>query len=539
MFDFSFRHRRLRFMALVLPGVLMLSVWGADAPTPATALPLDSSGVLQLPAALRLLLERSFALQVREIDVLMSHDDVTRVRGAFDPKFFASTTLEDNKRKLNAINFSSYGLDAADPQTALYNEKNLRAATGISGKTPFTGTQYELSATLDRLENDVNRAGRYYFPEYETFAGLTLTQPLLKGLLYGGPNAEVNSAKFAVRIADRTREIEVVNKMVELLNAYYDMVFGLENARVKSDAVAIALKLRDENEKRRSVGKMTSLDVTQAEVKVSEAREEVVLAEDFLRERRVRLLKLLLRSFEAGPIPAFTAAADLSVVRPTAEAGALTAAALEQRPDYLLSRDQIKRDALTARASLGDRLPQLDVRFSYGRGGLESEASRSFRQVYDDNHRRVSGGVVLQMPIGNRTAAATARNSKRRQQQAELRSEELRTTIAIEVSNALGRLEALQRRLENATQSRTLAAAGLEVEMNRLDAGKTTSFNVLDLQQKTSEARTREVAARVDLKKAEAELWAATGELPARLGLAINPVVAAAKSGSVRSAGVR
>jgi outer membrane protein TolC len=143
------------------------------------------------------------------------------------------------------------------------------------------------------------------------------------------------------------------------------------------------------------------------------------------------------------------------------------------------------------------------------------------------------------MPIGNRTAAATARNSKRRQQQAELRSEELRTTIAIEVSNALGRLEALQRRLENATQSRTLAAAGLEVEMNRLDAGKTTSFNVLDLQQKTSEARTREVAARVDLKKAEAELWAATGELPARLGLAINPVVAAAKSGSVRSAGVR
>ena len=87
----------------------------------------------------------------------------------------------------------------------------------------------------------------------------------------------------------------------------------------------------------------------------------------------------------------------------------------------------------------------------------------------------------------------------------------------------------LQLRLETATTSRTLATQGLEVEQNRLEAGQTTSFSVLDFQRKASEAQTRELAARVDLKKAEAELWASVGILPTMLGFDINPPEAPAR----------
>ena len=88
---------------------------------------------------------------------------------------------------------------------------------------------------------------------------------------------------------------------------------------------------------------------------------------------------------------------------------------------------------------------------------------------------------------------------------------DLKTSISLDVSNAVQRIDTLQHRLETAQQSRKFAEQGLEVEQSRLDAGKTTSFSVLDFQRKASDARTRELAARVDLKKAEAELWAACG----------------------------
>ena len=169
----------------------------------------------------------------------------------------------------------------------------------------------------------------------------------------------------------------------------------------------------------------------------------------------------------------------------------------------------------------------MDLRFSYGVGGLEREFGRSARQLFEDSADKWSAGAVVSIPIGNRDAAGAERIAKRRIAQTALQAESLRVGIAIDTANSVQRIDTLRRRLENTRQSRALAAAGLEAELTRLDAGKTTSFAVLDLQQKASEARTRELAARVDLKKAEAELWATVGELPAKLGVAINPPSAA------------
>lgn len=469
-----------------------------------------SGGTLGLQDAMRWVLEKNFALRVQAEDVGIARDSVERVRGDFDPKVFLSGNYEDNIRKLNAIDYSSFGLSSGDPKDTFFSEKNLRTAAGLNGKLP-TGTQYELSVTMNRLDNDVNRAGRFFSPEFESFAGLTLTQPLLKDFWLKANLAELKAAKLDVRITERSREVEVVNKLIELTNAYYDMVFGLENLKVKKEAVEVARKLREENAERVRLGKMTDIDLTQADVKISEAREEVILGEDFLRERRVKLLKLLVNEFPAGPIPDFQVTAGLEVAPIETSAADLVSAALGQRPDYLLAEDQIGKNRFTADRARNQRLPQVDLRFSYGHGGLDNDFGGSFNQITAENQRRVSGGVIASLPIGNHKADADLRTARRKVQQAELAIAELKTTISIEVSNALQRLQTLRLRLDTAVQSRQFAQQGLEVEQARLEAGKTTSFSVLDFQRKVSDARTREIAARVDLKKAEAELWGATG----------------------------
>jgi len=476
----------------------------------AVAPPVEPGSTLKLADAMRWVLEKNFALRVQEQDVLIARDGTDRARGDFDPRVFVSGTYEDNVRKLNAIDYSSFGLGSGNPQSTLFTEQNFRSAAGISGKLP-TGTQYELSVTANQLENDVNRAGRFYFPEFESFMGLTLSQPLLKDFWLKPNMADTYIARYEVRIAERTREVEVINKLIEVTNAYYDLVFGLENLKVKHEAVGVAQKLREENAERVRLGKMTDIDVTQADVRISEAREEEFLGEDFLRERRVRLLKLLVSQFPAGAIPDFAVVADLDVPALTAAPADLYAVALEHRPDLVVAQEQVGRNRVGADRAHNQRLPQVDLRFTYGRGGLADEFSSSFSQIYDENQRRISGGVVASLPIGNHKASADARTARRRVQQAELTVEELKTSISLEVSNAYQRLQTLRLRLETASQSRAYAEQSLGVEQARLDAGKTTSFVVLDFQQKVSDARTREIAARVDLKKAEAELWGATG----------------------------
>ena len=171
-------------------------------------LPLTADGRLELPAAVRWLLVKNFALRLQALEADTARDEVKRAWGEFDPSFFASSTYEDNLRRLNAIDFSSYGLGSADPENALFKEVNLRSALGIQGKLPDIGTQYEISTTLDRLSNTVNQSGRFFSPEMQSYAGISLTQPLLKDLWYGAPSAPLNAARVGVRIADRTREVK-------------------------------------------------------------------------------------------------------------------------------------------------------------------------------------------------------------------------------------------------------------------------------------------------------------------------------------------
>ncbi|MBC2607278.1 TolC family protein [Pelagicoccus albus] len=479
--------------------------------------------VLSLPRALQILLEQNFDLQVQELEVGVARDELQQAWGTFDPTLFASVNFEDNQRKLNAIDYSSFGI-VSDPQDSLFLEDNERTALGISGKLPTFGTDIELSTSLNRLVNDVNSEGRFFSPEFETGVNLAISQPLLKGFWGKAPMAEVHAAEYSVRIAERGREIEVVNKLIQLTDSYLDLAFAQENIDVKLRAVDLAETLLDENKKRVEVGKMSGLDVTQAEVQVSEALEELVLAKDFARERRLRLLALILQSFSGASLPEFEVEADLSVGAISRSPRTLAESALEQRPDLKLAMEEIGRSQVERKRLRSDRLPQLDLKLSYGLGGLDDGGYASYRQITDNPADQWSAGVVMTMPFANKKSRASARIAERRAEQAEIEAARMRTQISLEVSNGVQRLDSLRERLENASRSRELADKGLEVEQARLEAGQSTSFAVLDLQQTASEAATRELAAQVDLKKAEVELWAIVGELPERLGLIINPV---------------
>lgn len=472
---------------------------------------------LNLNGVVRQTLESNLDLQIRDQTPLIALDAIARAQAEFDPSLFFEIGYDESERQQNALEF--VGTGGIVPQQSLFEEENVRGRVGIGGKL-FTGLEYELSANYTELANSINRDSptALFTPEYVTFTGLSLTQPLLRGRGSDAALAEVRIAQRELNVSEYERELEVTNKVIEVTNAYYDLVFGQENLRVKKDAVKLAEQLLSESQQRYEAGRMSALDVAQAEVKVSEAQEAVLLARDFLRERQVSLLKLISPTFDALALPDFTVSTQFSSNYEVGSVPALINSAKEGRPDFLLAQEELTTAGLRRSQTRNGSLPALDLQFSYGLNGLADSWSNSIDTVWDADQPTWRAGFVFNTPIGNRSARAEARAAKRSETQAQLRMQQVEMNLKLDIHNAVSRLQLQSERLKTAATSRRVAEEALEAENKRLEAGQTTSFNVLLFQDKVSSARTRELAAQVDLEKTLAEVWAASGQIFPKTG---------------------
>lgn len=468
-------------------------------------------------AALERALEANFSLQVEALTPEIAAAQVQVEESAFLPSIFAEANYEDNEKSQNSIDFAAL-------QQRLFTEENTVMRSGLGGKLPW-GTQYELSVQLSELDNSVNRAGlpnALFSPEYVAFTGLTLRQPLLRGFGRGTNLSTLRVARSQLVITDRTRQVAVNNKCVEVLNAFYDLAYAKANVEVKTSAVAVAERFLKETQRRRELGMLSPVDVSEAQVRVSEANEELLRAQDFHRERQLELVRLLaLESGPDGSSPRPEVAAELLDAPPVVQTADFYPAALDRRPDYLLAGERIEQEKYRRTAARNERLPQLDVHFSYGLHGLQASYSDAFDTALKAHEPQWGVGLSLNIPLSPREGRAKLAAARLRVRQAELQRTELQQRIALEVENAVRRLDVLGQRLATARSSVNFASEGLRLEEARLEQGQTSGFAVAELQRRLADARTRELAARVDLTKAVTELWSVSGLLLEKHGILI------------------
>ncbi len=504
-------------------------------PSPAVAVGLalafTASLSAQAPLTERAALERAltanFDLQIEELTPQIAAAEILVEEAAFLPAVFAEGNYEDNRKSQNSIDFAAL-------QQRLFEEENVVLRGGIGGKLPF-GTTYELSLQLRELDNSVNRAGlpnALFSPEFDAFSGINLRQPLLRGF---GPAANLASLRVAraqLVIAERTREIAVNNKCVEVLNAFYDLAYAEANVAVKQGAVGVADQFLAETTRRRELGLLSPVDVSEANVRVSEANEELIQATDFLRERQLEMVRLLdLPPGTDGATPRPTVSAQLLDAAPVFSLREFFPAALETRPDYLLAQERVGQEGVRKAAARNEGLPQLDLHFSYGLYGLAGNYEDALDGIYAADEPQWSGGVSVTIPLSRREGRGKLQAAALRLRQAELRVDQLARAIALQVENAVSRLAVLGQRLETARSSVRFAEEGLELERARLANGQTSGFAVSELQRRLADARTRELAARVDLTKAVTELHSVSGRLLEKHGIEVTRDGEAAKTG--------
>jgi outer membrane protein len=117
-----------------------------------------------------------------------------------------------------------------------------------------------------------------------------------------------------------------------------------------------------------------------------------------------------------------------------------------------------------------------------------------------------SVGVVLTVPLGNRAAQASYIKSKLTADQARTGLKNLELQIVQQVREAVRRLESDAKRVDANRAARALAEEQLRVEQRRLEAGVTTTFNVLSFQRDLAVAQANEIRAIADYFKSLANL---------------------------------
>jgi outer membrane protein TolC len=194
-----------------------------------------------------------------------------------------------------------------------------------------------------------------------------------------------------------------------------------------------------------------------------------------------------------------------SEVRPL-NPGVAIQTALENRYEYKSAKLDVENKELSVRLTRNQLLPDLSMTGNVFTNGAGRVYGADLSELGSSHFISYSLGVVLTVPLGNRAAQASYMQSKLTLDQTKTSLRNLELQITQQVRQAIRQVEANAKRIDANRAARVLAEEQLRVEQRRLEAGVTTTFNVLSFQRDLAAAQANEIAAISDYNKSMATL---------------------------------
>lgn len=505
---------------------------------------------LSIGEMVRMALSNNPEIQIQRLEPELGETDIRRSWGRFDPTFSFQTLYSESSTPQNAQQYIATGGETTQSQLALeeqliallaeiqgtapplktsdfkdprtFRSEEFGMNWQMGGLTPM-GTQYALSLNQLQSRNDLNRQlpPSLFYPEITTFAGITLTQPLLKDFGPAANLAGVRISRIQKRIGWYEWKKQLIRSLSEALYRYFDLAFAHENLKVRSEAVQAAQLLEQQNIRRVEEGRMRPSDVWEAQTSLSFNLDLALRAMNTFIESQNALKTVILTDSMAlsGEIGRISPTTALDVPAISIDRSRFLGEALANRPEYLqiISRDE--QEALRVRFARNQALPTVNLQGSVGYTGLEGDYGNSLSQAFAAQGTAYSVGVVVSIPLGNVEGRANLDAAKLRKRQTDLAIQKAVTEVSIEVDTAISLLETSRLQVRTARDTSIAARKTARAEENLLEEGKSTTFEVVRLQNNASDARSREFAAIASYRKNAVRLAVARGQLLEELGV--------------------
>lgn len=480
---------------------------------------------LALDDALEIALTRNLSLSIERRRVEESSLAVDEGRGIYDLSLETEATVQDlTSPALSNVD----GVPVIDSARRNFN-------FGLSQLTPLGG-QARLSWTGFR--NETTSLDSRLNPAYDVGLSFSYRQPLLRDFGRVPTDRGILVARNRANVSRETFEQQAARVLQEVANAYWALVEAIAQLEVAEQGLELARELHEMNKVKVEVGTLAPLELVQSEVGMATREEEIVLAQarvDDATDRLRLLLNLERGALWQAPIHPETDPETEPIEVDLDDALAL---ALDQRPELRARRHTVRSLEIDAAFFKNQRQPRLDLVLGYGWAGvggnlvlerdpetgeileaLPGGFSDAMSQITSQDFARWWASVNLTLPLQDRAGRARKASAEVALERGQLELEELRQTIRGEVRAAARGVETAAKQIERARISSRLAERNLEAERQRYEAGLSTSFQVLQIQEDLTAARSREVSAVAGYRRALAELFRATGQLPTRHGI--------------------
>jgi outer membrane protein len=527
----------------------------------------------------RMALENNPDIKIQRIEPELGESEIRRAWGAFDPDLTFQTNYNNNDTPQNAQEFIATGGETTIAQVALvdqlvalqrdldellaeiqgtepggvddpdlpdftdprnFSSESVSMQWGVQGLTPL-GTTYSLSLSQSSERNDLNNQlpPSLYYPEVTTFTGLTITQPLLKGFGPAANMAGVRIARTQRKIGWHAWQQQLIRTLSDALNRYFDLVFSHENLRVRLEAVETARMLETQNIRRVREGKMRPSDVWEAQSSLANNIDTTLRAINNYVEAQNALKNLIVTDAMAvdGTVGSIVPQSAMETPRITINRDAFLKEALGSRPEYRQILLRAEQEGYRVRYARNQAYPTVNVQASAGFTGLDGKYGDSFGNAFEGQGTAYSVGVVVSIPLGNVEGRANLRSAKLRESQTRIAASKAVTEIAIELDTAISLMETRRLQVQAARETAISTRKTAEAEERLLDEGKTTTFEVVRLQNNASSARSRELAAIAEYRKAIVRLAVARGCLLEELGISLEKEAAASSFRGARRIG--
>jgi outer membrane protein TolC len=477
---------------------------------------------LSLAECIRSALERNLSLQVGDRVALGETADLDVRSGGrlgleeariavhqsysyYDPEFF--TRVGQN---FNAIPPSFTDVAGAPPPSREVWRETF--STGLGGQLP-TGGRLDLTATGQRISGkQFNGIDFDNLPfEYSGDTAITLTQPLLKDFWIDAGRLNIKLSKQNLKMSEFSFRLLVMDIVKRVAVAYFDVVAARDQIKVQQKALELAQQLVAENKKKVEVGTMAPLDEKQAESQAAKAKSDLT-ASIFGSQQAENALKSLITHDFAEVQPAVIQPTDRLL--PLYQSFSLPECwrnGLEQRPDYLLSKQQVEARDIVLVYRRNQLFPALDVAATYGRNAFGPSSSEAVESVDDNRYAKYGGAVLLRFPLTFRAERDSYKLAKIARQSAVLTLKRKEDSVLQEIDVALKLVQSSYDATESTRAARSYAEAALDAENKKLENGKSTSFNVLQLQKDLTTAASDEIKALSIYNKALHELYFSEG----------------------------
>ena len=453
---------------------------------------------------------------------------------SYDPAITGNMGIEHLTTPLS--NIQIYGVPSLQQNTGVVNLAYQQAFP--------TGTSFTFESQNNR--QTTNSVFSSLVPTLGSYYRVSVQQQLLSG--FGlGPNLRfLRIARNNKRISDIAFKDQLVATITQISDIYWDLVSAYEQKRVTEQSFAFAQQSLSNAEKQLQLEAVPQMDVMRAEAEVSRRDQDLLIAKTNLQLQESLMKNAITKNLDDPVLESMpvvpTDSSDVIGALDVQPVQELITEALKGRPELAESDIDLVNRQISRQAAKNALLPTLSAVGFYGGTGLAGQLNPNyqggpntsvlptgfwgaFENTYNNTSPDYFVGLNLNIPIRNRVAKADQYRSELEYRQAELRQQQLKKQIRIEVRNAQYALEQSRARVQAARKGRDLAQRTFTIMQKEQELGAGSSFQTLTAQRDLAVAELDLVNANTAFQKSKVELQRATGTTLADNGIQVQDAV--------------